>query len=96
MFLKKVLRFVRNVNGGIMSKLWKLLAEKGKIATVIGLLLSLPANGLALWSLFFDKNLSHDQLWQIVIINAIGMVWFILPSKISIKSGKGLEIIIED
>ena len=77
-------------------KLWKLLAEKGKIATLIGFFLSAPVNGFALYSLFWNKNLSESQLWQIVIINAIGMVWFILPSEISIKSGKGLEIIIKD
>lgn len=75
---------------------WKLLAEKGKIATIIGFCLSAPANGLALWSLFRNVNLSEDQLWQIIILNVIGITWFILPSKISIKSGKGLEIIVED
>lgn len=79
-----------------MGKLWKLLAEKGKIATVIGFCLSAPVNGFALWSLFTDIQLSESQLWQIVIINAVGMVWFILPSEITIKSGKGLEIIIKD
>lgn len=77
-------------------KFWNLLAEKGKIATLIGLCLSAPVNGFAIVSLFGDIQLSEAQLWQMVIINAIGMVWFILPSEISIKYGKGLEIIIKD
>lgn len=76
--------------------IWKLLKEKGKIATLIGMFLSFPVNVYALYSLFTNTNLTESQLWQIVIINAIGMVWFILPSEITIKSGKGLEIIIKD
>lgn len=78
------------------SGLWNLLAEKGKIATIIGVVLSMPVNSYALYSLFTNSNLSESQLWQIVIINSIGMIWFILPSEITIKSGKGLEIIIKD
>lgn len=77
-------------------KLWNLLKEKGKIATIIGMLLSFPVNVYALYSLFTNTNLTESQLWQIVIINAVGMVWFILPSEITIKSGKGLEITIKD
>jgi len=76
--------------------MWASWGEKGKIASIIGFLLSFPANGYALYSLFTNTSLSEAQLWQIVIVNAVGMVWFILPSRVSIKSGKGLEIIIED
>lgn len=79
-----------------MNKLWKLLAEKGKLATLIGFFLACPANGWALYKLYKGAIVTMDQLWVVVIINSIAIVWFILPSEISIKSGKGLEIIIKD
>jgi hypothetical protein len=75
--------------------MWKLLAEKGKISTIIGLVLSFPINGYALFAFFTKTALTQDQLWQIVIVNAVGMVWFILPSTIRIK-GKGFEVEVID
>ncbi len=75
--------------------MWKILKEKGKLATLIGLFLSAPVNIWALIRLFNDLFVSESQLWQIVIINTVGMVWFILPSKISIE-GKGLKIEVVD
>ena len=77
-------------------KFWSLLKEKGKIATIIGFLFAIPANGWAIWNLYTGAIVTIDQLWVVVIINSIGIVWFILPSEISIKSGKGLEIIVKD
>ena len=77
-------------------KLWEALKEKGKIATVIGFIFALPANGWAIWKLYWGAIVTVDQLWVVVVINSIAIVWFILPSEISIKSGKGLEIIIKD
>jgi hypothetical protein len=79
-----------------MNKLWKLLSEKGKIATLIGFFFAAPANVWAIWNLYKSIIVTIDQLWVVVIINSISIVWFILPSEISIKSGKGLEIIIKD
>jgi len=77
-------------------KLWNLLKEKGKIATIIGFLFACPANGWAIWKLYRGVIVEVNQLWTVVIINSIAILWFILPSEISIKSGKGLEIIIKD
>lgn len=77
-------------------KLWKLLAEKGKLATIIGFFFASPANAWALYKLYRGAIVTIDQLWVVIIINSISIIWFILPSEISIKSGKGLEIIIKD
>ena len=76
--------------------MWKLIAEKGKIATIIGFLLSIPVNGWAVYRLYNGSIVTIDQLWHVVILNSIAIVWFILPSEISIKSVKGLEIIVKD
>lgn len=77
-------------------RLWDLLGEKGKIATVIGIGLSAPFNARALM-IFFTNPDSYTTpfLTALAVANAIGMVWFILPSKISIKGGK-FEIVVED
>jgi len=75
---------------------WRALAEKGKLATIIGFLFAAPANGFALYRLYTGALVTIDQLWVIVIINSISIVWFVLPSEISIKSAKGLEFIIKD
>ena len=75
--------------------LWNALKEKGKIATIIGFILAIPANGWAIWNLYNGAMVTVDQLWVVVIINSIAIVWFILPSEISIKA-KSLEIIVKD
>ncbi len=75
--------------------LWKLMADKGKIATIIGFCLSSPFNIWALWSFFSGSGATEDQLWTIAIINGIAMIWFILPSKILIE-GKGVKIEVTD
>jgi len=77
-------------------KFWESLKEKGKIATIIGFIFAIPANGWAIYKLYRGTIVTIDQLWVVVIINSIAIVWFILPSEISIKSGKGLEIIVKD
>ncbi len=83
-------------NKGVFMKFWDILAEKGKIATVIGFIFAIPANGWATWQLYRGNMVTIDQLWIVVIMNSIAIFWFILPSEISIKSGKGLEIIVKD
>ena len=75
--------------------LWNALKEKGKIATVIGFIFAIPANGWAIWNLYSGTIVTIDELWVVVIINSIAIVWFILPSEISIKA-KSLEIIVKD
>jgi len=79
-----------------MKKLWEALKEKGKIATLIGFFLSSPVNFWFMYCFFTSKVLTYDQLVQLAVINGIGMVWFILPSSIIIKGGKGFEISIKD
>lgn len=76
--------------------IWKALKEKGKLATIIGFIFAIPANGWAILKLYKGAIVTIDQLWTVVIINSIAIVWFILPSEISIKSSKGLEIVIKD
>ncbi len=76
-------------------KFWNILAEKGKIATIIGFLFACPANVWAVWKLYRKVMVTIDQLWVVVAINIIGMMWFILPSKISIKSTK-FQLTVED
>ena len=78
-----------------LSTIWKGLGEKGKVATIIGLFFAVPANGKFLYSVFKGIELSNQLLINIALMNCIAMVWFILPSKISIK-GKPFEIIVED
>jgi hypothetical protein len=76
-------------------KFWNLLQEKGKIATIIGFVLSLPVNTYFVY-LFFTKQIFEDDfLKAIIVVNIVAMIWFILPSKILVKSDK-LTIEIED
>lgn len=75
--------------------MWKLLAEKGKIATLIGLLLALPSNIWFLWKFFHLSELSVSTLESLAIINGLAMFWFMMPSTIKIVS-KALTIEIID
>lgn len=78
-----------------MKRIWELIAEKGKIATLIGFFLSSPFNCWALWAFFTGEGATENQLWTVAIINGIAMIWFILPSKIVIE-GKGIKIEVTD
>lgn len=78
-----------------LSTIWKGLGEKGKVATIIGLFFAVPANVKFLYSLYQGFELSNQMLINISVMNAIAMVWFILPSKISI-TGKPFAIVVED
>ncbi len=75
--------------------LWKALENKGKIATLIGFLLSLPVNIKYIYLFFTGAIFTEDNLKAIIVINIVAMIWFILPSVIRIKSDK-LTIEIED
>jgi hypothetical protein len=78
-----------------MKTLWKILEHKGKFATIIGFLLSLPVNSKFIYLYFKDHEFLKSDLTTIIVINVVAMIWFILPSKISIKSDK-LTIEVED
>jgi hypothetical protein len=74
--------------------MWKLLSEKGKFASIIGLITALPANAYTIVMFFQSKALTEPQLITIVVLNIIGWGWFILPSAIKIKGSKfELEVI---
>lgn len=78
-----------------LSLLWKGLGEKGKLATLIGWFLVLPINFNFMIDFFKGVMWENPALTSLAVINGIGMIWFILPSKISIKGPK-IEIIVED
>lgn len=79
----------------IMSLIWGKLAEKGKIASLIGFLMAFPVNAVFVVMFFMDMSFSDDQLKTALIINAIAMTWFILPSKVRID-GKFIKVELED
>lgn len=78
-----------------MQKFFEFFKHKGALATVIGLLFAIPVNAKMIYSFYLNVDLSKDQLWTACILNAIAVVWFILPSVIKIES-KFLNVIIED
>ncbi len=71
-----------------MKKFWEIIAEKGKIATLIGFFLASPFNVWVLIKFFTGAVVTTDSLWTVSIMNGVAMVWFILPSSISLKSDK--------
>jgi len=79
-----------------MNKIWTGLGEKGKVATIIGMFFAFPANTKFIIDFYRTIEYSRESLINLAVINVIAMVWFILPSKISIKGGKGFEIVVED
>jgi hypothetical protein len=76
--------------------IWKGLGEKGKFATLIGLCFALPVNIKFTVAFFKGIEYSRDSLINLAVMNCIAMIWFILPSRVSIKGGKGFEIVVED
>lgn len=76
-------------------KLWDMLDKKGRVATIIGFMFAIPVNAKFLYLFFKGVELTNGMLTSMMVYNAIGMVWFILPSKILVKSDK-LTIEIED
>ena len=72
---------------------WTLLAEKGKLASVVGFFLAFPVNIRFVIDFYQGNVYDYNSLQTIVIINVIAMVWFILPSAIKMSAGKfNLEI----
>ena len=81
--------------GKIFSTIWKGLEQKGKFATLIGFFFAAPANAKFLYAFFQGVDYSRESLLNLSILNGIAMIWFILPSSISIK-GHPFEIVIKD
>lgn len=79
----------------MVLKLWEALDHKGRLATIIGFLWALPYNVKFTVDFFSGVFYSRDQLESIIIVNALAMIWFILPSKIIIEGPK-FKIVVED
>lgn len=83
------------VKGEVMEKFIAFFKSKGVIATLIGILISLPANFIAIRDFMNNVEMSEGKLIAVVVFNIVAMGWVILPSRIEIKS-KILNFIIED
>lgn len=79
----------------MFTKIWNALDKKGRVATIIGLCFAMPVNAKFLYLFFTGGELTNASLTAMMVYNVIGMVWFILPSKILVKSDK-LTIEVED
>ncbi len=78
------------------SRFWKSLESKGKIATVLGIVVSFPVNVLAAILMYIDSTkLTENFVQTLIILNCIAIAWFILPSKFTMK-GKNFELTVED
>ena len=78
------------------AAIWKGLGEKGKFATIIGLLFALPVNIRFIIAFFNGVEYSRESLINLAVMNCIAMVWFILPSRVTIRAGEKFEITVED
>jgi len=79
----------------MLSKIWTGLDHKGRIATVIGFLFSIPYNARFMYHFFTGVIYTREQLEAVIIVNVLAMIWFILPSKIIIEGPK-IKISVED
>jgi hypothetical protein len=78
------------------SHFWKSLESKGKLATVLGIIISFPVNVLAAILMYIDTTkLTENFVQTLIILNCIAIAWFILPSKFTMK-GKNFELTVED
>jgi len=71
-----------------MSKLWAIIAEKGKWATLLGMFLAFPTNIQFLSLLFSGYVFTVEELYPYIFANIMAMFWFILPSSIKLSSDK--------
>lgn len=72
--------------------MWKLLAEKGKFATIIGFILAVVATVVMSILLIKDQDYKYVPF---IITFSISIVFFILPSSFKVKF-KDFEIEIKD
>lgn len=76
--------------------LWKALAEKGKIATILGALVGAPGVIWLYYRLFTDHGISDSEMRTVVMIFSVSIIYFILPSKFTARFGSAGEISVED
>jgi len=75
-----------------MSKLWKMLAEKGKFTTLLGVIIIIAAVLKPLIEHNRGKVFEQNYMMQIIYFMIAGIILIILPSKIEIsKSGLKIE-----
>jgi len=67
------------------NKIWEMRGEKGKIASIIGFIFVLPANCRTTWLYISGTAFTKEELTVLVVVNMVGMIWFMLPSKIVIS-----------
>ena len=67
------------------NKMWEMWGEKGKIASIIGFFFTVPANIRTTWLYFEGTAFTKEDLTVLVVMNMIGIVWFVLPSKITVQ-----------
>ena len=72
-----------------------LLENKGRLATIIGLIFALPVEIKLTLSFYRNIELTRGQLITAAVLNGIAIIWFILPSIIEIKAGK-FHFIVKD
>ena len=78
-----------------LNKVWELWGEKGKVASIIGFCFTVPVNIRITWLYFQGTQFTKEDLTVLVVMNMLGMIWFILPSSISI-SGTPFKLEIKD
>lgn len=71
----------------VFSHLWTLLAEKGKIATIIGMCFICPINAKVVFDFFIGSDYTKEKLTQVVVYNIIAYAWFIMISYAKAKFG---------
>ena len=75
---------------------WKALAEKGKIATILGAVVGIPGVIWLYYRLFSEKGITEPEFRTLIGIFTISIIYFILPSKFTAKFGNAGEITVED
>ncbi len=78
-----------------MNKLIAILEKKGILATLIGIMFAAPINAKLCYNFYRSISMTDGELKTAAVMNLIGMLWFMLPSVIEIKS-KLFEVIIKD
>ena len=72
----------------ICNWFWTALDHKGRFATIIGFAFSLPFNIKFTLDWYRGIEYSRENLETIIIVNVISIIWFILPSIITIEGPK--------
>ena len=72
----------------MLEKIISLFEKKGIVATWVGIAVCVPVNVGVTVAYFKNSAMSEQQLATAIVINIIGVIWFMLPSVIEIVMGK--------